>query len=179
MTIDIYKHQLTERLAHTLWPGCTVRIGMTPLVDIDGVSSIADLEDGPPVFVWNHPVVRDFGPSVVTTITVSHPESTIGLRYKYDPDMRQADIMARGLYNASNRDIQKVLPVIERLRAGRDMTKPMISDYDQAFKRIEAGEDWATVKKELLTYTGSSTDGFNQAMLRRRREKETEKNAIG
>ena len=138
------KFPFPESIANYLWPGCTASTETTE---------------------FEHQ-----GFKVVTRISLSHADSPITIIYTDRDGL--ANIIASGLYHASNRDVQTILPVLTRLRSfvGR---KGVRLAYDDAFKRIESGEDAAKVKTEFMTDRGGSSDAFNQAMYRRRKEKET------
>ena len=127
-----------------LWPGCTAN------------REIAESEYQ--------------GFKVVTRISLSHADSPITIIYTHRDGL--VNIIASGLYHASNRDIQLILPVLARLRSFFVGQKPVRFAYDEAFKRIESGEKHAKVKREFMTDRGGSSDAFNQAMYRRRKEKE-------
>jgi hypothetical protein len=144
MAIEINK--LPERIGATLWPGSIAPASIMPLSQ---VKSLADLEDlyGSSVFYWDHPSLKN-GPWVVLELTLSHPDSPITLRYTYNPDKKEADITAEGLYEASNSQIQKVLPVIDRLRVGGDLAQLTSAIHDEYYERREERED--PVKTGLL-----------------------------
>lgn len=112
------------------------------------------------------------GFKVVTRLALVHRDNPVTIVYTYGLDENQPDITASGLYRASNRDVQMILPVLTRLRSFVGKQRVRFA-YDAAFKQIEAGEDPVTVKKEFLAEMGGSSDAFYQAMYRRRKEKET------
>jgi len=138
------KFPFPESIANHLWPGCTA------------TSETTESEHQ--------------GFKVVTRISLSHPDSPITIIYTYSEGW--ANITASGLYHASNREVQLILPVLTRLRSFVGKKRVRLA-YDEAFKRIESGEDAAKVKREFMTDRGGSSDAFNQAMYRRRKEKAT------
>ncbi len=137
--------KLPESIANYLWPGCTASTETTES---------------------DH---QGFRFRVVFRISLSHPDSPITIIFTDSDGL--VNIIASGLYHASNRDVRRVLPVLTRLRSfvGK---KPVRFAYDEAFKQIESGEDFAKVRKEFMTDRGGSADAFKQAMYRRRKEEE-------
>jgi len=134
-----------------LWPGCVAEVETQPLDESD------------PWYIANAQS------RYISKITLSHPESPITLVYTYDRDEHRADIDATGLLKASNRDVQMILPVLTRLR-GLVGKQDVRTAYDEAYRRILAGEDWDSVKGQFIETFGVSSKAFNAAMYRRRQQ---------
>jgi hypothetical protein len=139
MSVEV--DQLLGRIGATLWPG-SIAIVPVSIMPLTQVKSLADLEDlcGASVFYWHYPGLKN-GPWVVVELTLSHPDSPITLQYTYNPDKREADITADGLYEASDSQIRKVLPIIDRLRVGGDLAQLTSAIYDEHYDRREERED--------------------------------------
>ena len=163
--------QLDEELRQ-LWPGCKVAIERDTL-EVDKYVAARDeiRPDFAPIWLL-FPLHLAIFPGTkyakyLKEITIWHEDSALVVRYSYNPQTLEPDIKLAGLAGVANRDIQRLLPVVEYLRqAGRH--RPLTEEYDLAYATIQEGVDEETMRQLFLARYEISQPAFDQAMYRRR-----------